>query len=120
MPDREPIEQFRALAGLAGLVHVFTQRVPGIDVQADKAEALRRLDARHREIRKTLGLGAAPFVSAQQVHGSRVATADEPITADICFDDCDGLITNQAGVCLGIYVADCCAVYIVDRVRRAI
>jgi copper oxidase (laccase) domain-containing protein len=30
------------------------------------------------------------------------------------------LITNQRGVCLGIYVADCCAVYLVDPVRSAI
>ena len=36
------------------------------------------------------------------------------------FDGCDGLITNQAGIALGIYVADCCAVYIVDPETPAI
>ena len=30
------------------------------------------------------------------------------------FPACDGIITNQRSVALGIYVADCCAVYIVD------
>ena len=30
------------------------------------------------------------------------------------FPACDGIITNQRGIALGIYVADCCAVYIVD------
>lgn len=35
-----------------------------------------------------------------------------------CFAECDGVITNQPGACLGIYVADCCAVYLVDPVRR--
>jgi copper oxidase (laccase) domain-containing protein len=34
---------------------------------------------------------------------------------DRCFESCDGLITNQRGVCLGIYVADCCAVYLLDQ-----
>jgi copper oxidase (laccase) domain-containing protein len=28
------------------------------------------------------------------------------------------MITNQRTVCLGIYVADCCALYLVDRKRR--
>ena len=30
----------------------------------------------------------------------------------------DALITNDPNVCLGIYVADCCAVYLVDPRRR--
>jgi hypothetical protein len=32
----------------------------------------------------------------------------------------DGLVTNRRGICLGIRVADCCAVYLVDPVRRCI
>jgi copper oxidase (laccase) domain-containing protein len=36
------------------------------------------------------------------------------------FHACDGLITSQRGIALGIYVADCCAVYIVDPKTSAI
>jgi copper oxidase (laccase) domain-containing protein len=36
------------------------------------------------------------------------------------FPGCDGFITNQRNVALGIYVADCCAVYIVDPKTPAI
>ena len=36
------------------------------------------------------------------------------------FPACDGIITNQRGITLGIYVADCCAVYIVDPKTPAI
>ena len=32
----------------------------------------------------------------------------------------DGLITFQKGVLLGVYVADCCAVYIADKYSRAV
>ncbi|MFN0128298.1 MAG: polyphenol oxidase family protein, partial [Verrucomicrobiales bacterium] len=32
----------------------------------------------------------------------------------------DGLATAEEGVGLGIHVADCCAVYVVDAVRRAV
>jgi copper oxidase (laccase) domain-containing protein len=36
------------------------------------------------------------------------------------FPGCDGIITNQRGIALGIYVADCCAIYIVDPKTPAI
>jgi copper oxidase (laccase) domain-containing protein len=36
------------------------------------------------------------------------------------FPACDGIITNQSGIVLGVYVADCCAVYIVDPKTPAI
>ena len=113
-------EQFPALEALSGIVHGFTLRVPGIEMSHDKMEALARLDGVHREIRREHGLGGAPFITAQQVHGERIGVVDEATTEDECFDSCDGLITNQRGVCLGIYVADCCAVYLVDPVRAAI
>jgi len=60
-----------------------------------------------------------PFVTAQQVHRNEIGVV-ESANEDECFAGCDGLITNQRGVCLGIYVADCCAVYLIDPVRRAI
>jgi purine-nucleoside/S-methyl-5'-thioadenosine phosphorylase / adenosine deaminase len=115
-----PAEQFVALSALPQVAHGFTLRVPGIEVSHDKAEALARLDSVHREIRSRHGLGSTPFVTAQQVHGDRVEIVGETPAADKCFESCDGLITNQRGVCLGIYVADCCAVYLVDPVRNAI
>jgi copper oxidase (laccase) domain-containing protein len=113
-------EQFPALGALHSVVHGFTLRVAGLDVSHDKAEVLARLDSIHREIRATHGLGQAPFVTAQQVHGNRIGVIDDHMAADECFDGCDGLITNQRTVCLGIYVADCCAIYLVDPVRHAI
>jgi len=115
-----PAEHFPALSALPDVVHGFTLRVHGLKMSHDKAEALARLDSVHREIRAQQGLGAAPFVTAQQVHGNRIAVIDGAMAEDKCFESYDGLITNQRGVCLGIYVADCCAVYLVDPVRGAI
>jgi copper oxidase (laccase) domain-containing protein len=115
-----PAEQFPALTALHGIAHGFTLRVPGIEMTNDKAEVLARLDSVQREIRSAHGVGSAPFITAQQVHGRRIGVVDSPITEDKCFEECDGLITNQRGVCLGIYVADCCAVYLVDPTHSAI
>ena len=113
-----PVEYFSALAALPGYVHAFVTRVPGLDVRQDKQEALCRLDAVHRRVREEIGLDASPFLTAEQVHGSEVRVIDRLLSRDQCFANCDGLVTNQANVCLGIHVADCCAVYIVDAVRR--
>lgn len=94
--------------------------MPGIDVSYDKAEVLARLDVVHRQVRDSLGLGQTAFLTAEQVHGRKVAVIDSPILVDRCFDSCDGLVTNQRDVCLGIYVADCCAVFLFDPVHGAI
>ena len=115
-----PIERFAALDAAPGVEHGFIARVAGIDVASDKAEALRRLDTVHREARQALGLAAFPLATAEQVHGREVAVVDQPLATDKRFEGCDGLVTNQRGVTLGIYVADCGAVYLVDPVRQAI
>jgi copper oxidase (laccase) domain-containing protein len=110
-------EHFAALTAVPGLVHGFTLRVPGLEMSHDKAEALRRLDGIHRQIRIGHGIGAHPFITAEQIHGKEIGVIASPEPGDKCFEGCDGLITNQRHVCLGIYVADCCAVFIVDAAR---
>ena len=118
-----PFEQFPALSAIGICRHVFIQRIPGIDVSHDKAEVLERLDAAHREIRKETGFGNWPLFTAEQIHGNEIALIDKvgsALRADREFPACDGIITNQRGVALGIYVADCCAVYIVDPRTPAI
>ncbi len=129
-----PFEQFPALSAFGVCRHVFTRRIPGVDVLANKVEVLKRLEAAHREIRNAIGIGDWPLFTAQQVHGNEIAVIDKvgsALRADRGrrgaaslpsreFPGCDGIITNQRGVALGIYVADCCAVYIVDRKTPAI
>ena len=115
-----PAEYFSALEALPGIAHGFTLRVPGVAVSHDKQEALARLDGMNREIRRANGLDRMPFVTAEQVHGNLIGVLDSAPTSDKSFAGCDGVITNKAGVCLGIYVADCCAVYLVDPARKAI
>jgi len=105
--------------------------MPGVDVSDDKAEILQRLNAAHCEIRNAIGFGGWPLFTAQQVHGNKIEVIDKVGSAlRGCrgaatlphreFAACDGIITNQRGIALGIYVADCCAVYIVDPKTPAI
>ena len=122
-----PFEQFPALSAIRICRHAFAQRIPGIDVSHDKVEVLKRLDAAHRKIRNAIGVGDWPLFTAQQIHGDKIAIVDRADCSgsrvgceDKQFPGCDGIITNQRGIVLGVYVADCCAVYIVDPKTPAI
>ena len=113
-------EHFRALDAIPFVHHAFIERIPGIDVSHDKAEVLKRLDAVHRDARREIGMADLPLLTAQQVHGDKIAVVDRSIEADKEFAGCDGLITNQHRIALGIHVADCCAIYVVDPKTPAI
>ena len=108
-----PSETFPALAAAGGTFrHAFLGRVPGLDVCTDRETALARLAALHAQARRDLGMGTVAFVTAEQVHGAEVAMVDAGTASPVA--GVDALITNRPGVCLGIYVADCCAVYVAD------
>jgi len=122
-----PSEEFSALSAIKTCRHVFTQRIPGIDVSAEKAEVIKRLDSALQKIRKQTGFGESPLFTAQQVHGNKIAVIDRAEASAVLsganggeFPASDGIITDQLSVALGIYVADCCAVYIVDQKTPAI
>lgn len=53
---------------------------------------------------------------AKQIHGTRVMTVEEPGI----YSDCDGFITKNEGLALGIQVADCAAVVLYEPAARII
>jgi len=113
------IEHFPALDRTGVCRSALITRIPGIDVSHDKAETLKRLETAHEKIRRDLGFASVALFTAQQVHGDRVAIVDLA-SGDKEFAGCDGLITSRHDVALGIHVADCCAVYILDPKTPAI
>jgi len=110
------LERFSALDAFRDRIqHGFVGRIPGLDMDLDREAALARLSEVHRGARADLGLADAPFVTAKQVHGSGIAVIPQGSLAPAeSIAGVDALITNQPGVCLGIYVADCAAVYLFD------
>jgi polyphenol oxidase len=111
-----PVQHFPALSELGIVEHGFILRVPGLDVQTDRESALQRLEHYHRE--RLVEIGARSLKLAQQIHGNGVTPIDERSPAKT--KDVDGLITTDPEVVLGIHVADCCTIFLVDPVRRAI
>ncbi len=99
-------------------VNAFVGRVADVEVDVDREEALQRLSPFHDKAREDLGFVGMPFITAEQVHGEGVAVVGETSSAPVV--GVDALVTNRPNVCLGIYVADCCAIYVVDPVNAAI
>jgi polyphenol oxidase len=111
-----PVQRFPALEHLALIQHGFTLRVPGLDVKTDRETALERIASYHQIVLQSLG--SRLLRVAQQIHGNGVAVVDRGSPQKT--PGVDALITNDPEVTLGIYVADCCAIYFVDPVRAVI
>ena len=110
-PD-QPWMTFPALAALPGFAHRFTLRHPDIDVDDERAVVVVRLWDWHRSQAQEIGFAGTALCIAEQVHGPEVAVVTAPTAAAIA--GTDGLISNVPGLVIGIYVADCCAVYLAD------
>lgn len=107
---------FRPLDSLASVRAAFIPRIPGVDVSTDRETALARLAGTHAAHLRELGFCPHHLATAEQVHGSVVACAEAPGE----HAGADALVTSERGLVLGIYVADCAAVYLADRSGRAV
>ena len=107
---------FEPLASLDKIRAAFLTRIPGIDVVTDRETALARLAAPHAASLRSIGFDPARLATAEQVHRDVVAVARE----SRAHPGADALVTDVPRLALGIYVADCAAVYLADRHGRAI
>src|SRR5690348_5707132 len=114
--DLAPVERFQALTALGFVLHGFTLRVVGLDVRTDRETALQGLHSYHESLRREFLPRQARL--AEQVHGNAVAVVS--IGSPSKSAGVDAIITRDPNVYLGIYVADCCAVFLVDSRRRAV
>ena len=115
--------RFPLLERFSWLVHGFTVRQEGVDVNAGRGEVLARLRENHRKILDSQGVEVERLRLAEQVHGNRVAVVDGIAANSGSYrpaPNADGLVTASQGIPLGIYVADCCAIYLVEHEKRGI
>ena len=116
------LDQINSLPGIrAGWV----PRIAGIEVVADRDEAMRRLKAAHLQAVMAIGGSKDCWWRAEQIHGISVAVV--PGAATILASDglslvpgVDGLVTNTPGIVLAIYVADCGPIWLADPNTGAI
>jgi polyphenol oxidase len=93
-------------------------RLPEVDVLGDRDFALRNLAPHHNARIRAQFPNAIARHHAEQVHGNHIAlvqSADATTHPGV-----DGLVTQLPNHLLGIYVADCAAIYLADPVTRSI
>ena len=107
---------FQPLDALTRVRALFVPRIEGIDVDTDREMALQRLAPAHRDVLRASRFDPDFMATAEQVHGGDAAV----VRAAGKTSGVDALVTATPHLTLGIYVADCAAVYVADRKGRAI
>lgn len=100
-------------------IALFIGRVPGIATSTDRQSVIRDLTPTHHAALESVGIAPKMLRRAQQIHGNKVALVGD-IGCSYPVEGVDGLICGGKADCvLGIYVADCAAVWIYDPTTGA-
>lgn len=117
-----------------GLIqHGFSTRVGGVSEgifssmnlsfsRGDREDAVRE---NFRRMAEAIGVEADSLVFTAQTHTTNVRQVTEAdkgkgILCPVDYEDVDGLITNEKGICLTTFYADCVPLFFVDPVHKAI
>ena len=128
-----PLLHFSLLEEVEGIRHCFTTRGGGVSenefatmnlsfVRGDKEEAVFE---NYRRISLAMGTKMEQFVCTDQTHTTNVRKvtkedAGKGVVRPKDYTDVDGLITNEPGLVLSTFYADCVPLYFVDPVHKAI
>jgi YfiH family protein len=113
--------------------HGFSTRLGGVSegcysslnlsfTRGDKEECVRE---NFRRIGESIGVKCEDMVFTQQTHTANVLAVTQAekgmgIIRPRNYSDVDGLVTNDPGVCLVTFFADCVPLFFVDPIRRVI
>lgn len=142
-PGRMQIRQNRAgeveyltfpLLEQTGMVrHLFTTRAGGVskgiyssmNLSYTRGDDKNAVDENYRRIAKVLGCDVTDMVCSDQTHtvNLRVVTRQDGgkgILVPRDYQDIDGLMTDEPGLVLATFYADCVPLYFVDTKRKAV
>jgi polyphenol oxidase len=124
VPVTEALSFLEPINRLPGFRAGWIGRLDGIVPTTDRDETLALLRPLHEEIVQE-EFGTGQWWRAEQVHGKGVAVVPEAETKPAgdglpVIPGVDGLVTAAPGEVLGIYVADCGAVWLADRGSGAV
>lgn len=101
----------------AGYVADFIARLPDLQLSYDRQTIMQDCLLPHQRILQQRYPQQWLQARAEQVHGNLVSRV-EPLAPEQLYPAADGLYSGDCGVMLGIYVADCAAVWLADRHGR--
>ncbi len=97
----------------------FVTRIPEVPLSTNRDEVIASLTPIHEKILRRNGIDPKFLRRAQQVHGKQVAIVGD-IGCSYPVEGVDGLFCGGvADCCLGIYVADCAAIWVYDTVTKS-
>lgn len=124
---------FPALAEIDGIKHLFSTRMGGVsegmfssmNLSYTRGDDKQAVDENYRRIAKVLGCGPEDFVCSDQTHTTNIrkVTASDKgkgVTKEKEYTDVDGLITDEPGIVLSTFYADCVPLYFVDPIKKVI
>lgn len=124
---------FASLERTGIVEHFFTTRYGGVssdylsslNFSYSQGDLTANVDENYRRAAAHIGMTSGDIVCSQQTHTTnvrRVTTADKGkgVVCERDYTDVDGLITNERGIILATFFADCVPLFIVDPVNRAI
>lgn len=113
--------------------HLFTTRMGGVsegiyrsmNLSYTRGDWKEAVDENFRRVADTLHCSVEDIVCSDQTHTTNLrvtgrADCGKGITREKDYSDVDGLLTDEPGVYLATFFADCVPLYFVDQKRRAI
>ncbi|MBO5093712.1 MAG: peptidoglycan editing factor PgeF [Lachnospiraceae bacterium] len=124
---------FPALAATGAVEHLFSTRLGGVsegclgsmNLSYTRGDEKENVDENFRRIATALNRKVTEFVFTDQTHTANVRVADARdagcgIVRERGYHDVDGLVTNDPGIVLCAFFADCVPLFFVDPIRRVI
>lgn len=131
--DKLPLFKFPMLEQLNIIEHCFTTRLGGVsrghletlNLSYTRGDEKEHVDENFKRVAEALKTEVSNFVFTDQTHTTNVifvgaAERGSGITKRRPYTDVDGLVTNEPGVVLSTFFADCVPLYFVDPVHKAI
>ena len=128
-----PLLKFKKLADTGMVEHCFTTRQGGcsqgifssLNLSFTRGDSRDCVEENYRRLAEALGSRPENFVTTDQTHTTNVIRVGREdmgigVTRPRPYTDVDGLVTNEAGVVLSTFYADCVPLYFVDTKNRAI
>lgn len=113
--------------------HCFTTRLGGVsdgifstlNLSSSRGDDKNAVLKNYEHVAEALGTTIARIVTSDQTHTTNILKVGikdcgAGITTERPFTDIDGFITNEPGVILATFYADCVPLYFVDPVKKAI
>lgn len=130
---KAPYFTFPNLSALDGVVHGFSTRLGGVskgdlfsmNLSFNRGDQPENVRENYERIAESIGFSTEDLVFSMQTHTTNVQRVGKKekgrgIFRPMDIRDVDGMVTNEPGLVLATFYADCVPLFFVDPVHRAI